>query len=362
MNDEIIIRKEDVIPYIYFVCSMAQHGKMYGGLSGKSDLMGGIFDRWVNIIPESIILNKYFLPKISERTGQKISVISDYYRYDPKKAGIAPDVFGIMVNNTAKPFVKFEDKWKPVDGAPQIEIKSIKKNHYMANLRDQGYKGKYLVIVETDLDSDYLLPFLEKELTAHKVYKKLKMDDDLFIKKDTNNYISPVMEVKRDNTNLGTMRLLTICLAEDFMKYANLCKKEVGPVSVKNVKITNLKKYSNTTPLSKFLTKNKDSGLYKWNENLIDKSGRYNMLDIAIRNIENLEYIRNSGSSVTVVAKGKSEINGYALEENKVYIIEFNKMKRGANSSDEFFMNKNLAKLIPNQEKALLDTIEKFIK
>src|SRR3989344_5472033 len=89
-NHEILITKQDVAPYIYFVCSMAQRGRMYGGLSGKSDYIGGVFDRWINIIPESVIFNKYFLPKIADN----LQVISDYYEYDPKKSGIAQVVLG----------------------------------------------------------------------------------------------------------------------------------------------------------------------------------------------------------------------------------------------------------------------------
>ena len=123
-NEEIIISKEDIVTYIYVVCSMARRGKMYGVLSGKSDYIGGIFDRWINIIPESIIFNKYFLPKISNN----LSVISDYYEYNPKKSGIAPDVLGIQIGSEAKPFVEYTNNWHALENAPQIEVKSYKKS------------------------------------------------------------------------------------------------------------------------------------------------------------------------------------------------------------------------------------------
>ena len=118
-NHEILITKQDVAPYIYFVCSMAQRGRMYGGLSGKSDYIGGVFDRWINIIPESVIFNKYFLPKIADN----LEVISDYYEYDPKKSGIAPDVLGVKIGTKAIPFVEYVNKWCPLNNAPQIEVK-----------------------------------------------------------------------------------------------------------------------------------------------------------------------------------------------------------------------------------------------
>lgn len=65
---------------------------MYGTLAGKSDFMGGIFDRWINIIPESAIFNKYLLPKISN--GKKVEIITDFYKYaetypNSKKGAIA---------------------------------------------------------------------------------------------------------------------------------------------------------------------------------------------------------------------------------------------------------------------------------
>lgn len=192
-HNKIIINKEDVIPYIYFVCSLAQRGKMYGELSGKSDYIGGIFDRWINIIPESVIFNKYFLPKI----GKNMSVISDYYVYNPKKSGIAPDILGVKVGNKAKPFVKYVNKWQPLNNAPQIEVKSFKKAQYMVSLRNQGYDNKYLVMVETNLDSDYLLPFFEQTVISEDIYRRLKMDDDVFIHSNTDKDLSSVTKVSR---------------------------------------------------------------------------------------------------------------------------------------------------------------------
>lgn len=165
-NHEILITKQDVAPYIYFVCSMAQRGRMYGGLSGKSDYIGGVFDRWINIIPESVIFNKYFLPKIADN----LEVISDYYEYDPKKSGIAPDVLGVKIGTKAIPFVEYVNKWRALNNAPQIEVKSFKKGQYMVSLRNQSYDKKYLVMAETNLDSDYLLPFFEQTVTGEDIY------------------------------------------------------------------------------------------------------------------------------------------------------------------------------------------------
>lgn len=59
---KIEILKEDITPYIYFVCSIAHENErgMQSALSSKNDYICGIFDRWINIIPESVIFNKKF--------------------------------------------------------------------------------------------------------------------------------------------------------------------------------------------------------------------------------------------------------------------------------------------------------------
>ena len=86
MHKKITIEKADVLKSIYFIAEMSQNtGEkgMYGGLAGKSDSMGGIFDRWINQIPESIIFNKYILEEISH--GKNVEVVVDFYKYKPRQ-------------------------------------------------------------------------------------------------------------------------------------------------------------------------------------------------------------------------------------------------------------------------------------
>lgn len=358
MDNDIIIRKEDVAPYIYFVCSMAQRGRMYGGLNGKSDYIGGIFDRWINIIPESVIFNKYFLPKISKN----LSVMSDYYEYDPKKSGIAPDVLGVKVGKDAKPFVEYVNKWQALKKAPQIEVKSFKKTQYMISLRNQGYEDKYLVMVETNLDVDYLLPFFEKKIISKKVYKKLKMSDDVFIKDNTNDDLLPVTKIIRNNSNLGSLKLITVCLAKDFMRYANLCSANEGPIYVKEINETRQMRMDVLVrPLSDYLMKN-SNGLYRWNTNILDGNRKHKILDIYIDGIQNIYYVKNSKSTITVATKGRVVFNDAVLEANKTYIVKFQLLDRASNNGEEYFINKTIVGKIPSKENDMLKDIKQFIE
>jgi hypothetical protein len=355
---KITINKQDVVPYIYFVCSMAQRGRMYGGLSGKSDYIGGIFDRWINIIPESVIFNKYFLPKISDN----LEVISDYYEYDPKKSGIAPDVLGIKIGTKAMPFVEYQNKWRPLNNAPQIEVKSFKKGQYMVSLRNQGYGKKYLVMVETNLDSDYLLPFFEQEVIGDNVYNKLKMDDGIFIKENLNKDLSSITKIKRDNTDLGSLKLIIVCLANDFMKYSNLCNDGESPFYIKSINETlTPKTFPQTTPFLNWINKKIDS-LYGWKENRLTNDKKHKLLDIYVENTNKIQVLKNSKSSITIYAMDKAKINDMELEKNKTYIIKFQLLDRSSAKSIEYFMHKSIIDKIPNKEDVMLDNIKKYIE
>lgn len=337
---------------------MAQRGRMYGGLSGKSDYIGGVFDRWINIIPESVIFNKYFLPKI----GTKLEVISDYYEYNPKKSGIAPDVLGIKKETKAIPFVEYADKWRAIDNAPQIEVKSFKRGQYMVSLRNQGYDKQYLVMVETNLDSDYLLPFFETMVVSEDVYNKLKMDDSVFIKTNINNNLSSITKIKRDNTNLGSLRLITVCLASDFMSYANPFNGGESPIYIKEIKLTKTPKtITRSTPLSDWLNKKTDN-LYNWKENKLDHNKKHKLINIYIENLDNIQVLKNSKSSITVYTTGKVKINDKELEINKVYIIKFQLLDRSSSKNGEYFMHKSIIDKIPSREDVMLDDIKRYIK
>lgn len=67
MNREIKVYKDDIIERIYFITKLVQNQRsatMQGALTSKSDSMGGIFDRFINTISDSLIFDKIILPQI----------------------------------------------------------------------------------------------------------------------------------------------------------------------------------------------------------------------------------------------------------------------------------------------------------
>ena len=159
------INKNDILKSVYFITALTQNqhsASMQGALSSKGDLMGGIFDRWINTVPESLVFNNIILPDISGEND--VEIICDFYLYDPRVAGIAPDVIGIKVNDKVIPFVVFNEKWSVVDGMPQIEVKTFKKPQKMISLRNQNYDEKILVMTESEFRIDYLLPLFSPDI------------------------------------------------------------------------------------------------------------------------------------------------------------------------------------------------------
>ncbi|MCQ2387767.1 MAG: hypothetical protein MJ066_04925, partial [Clostridia bacterium] len=240
---DIKVKKKDILPYIYFVCSMAQQSKngMYGALSTKNDMIGGIFDRWINIIPESVSFNNYFLIKAKEKINcqKNIKVYSDFFIYKPNYVGIAPDVFGLKIDNKIVPFVKFDENhidnncWIPQPNCPQIEIKSFFGKKYMISLRNQHYDDKYLVMIEADIDSDYLLPFFNETLFSN-IESTLNMPNE-FIIDNKSGYLSKVTNVQFDKDDLGSLNILTVTTANDFIKFALKLSKGDIPRYFQNV-------------------------------------------------------------------------------------------------------------------------------
>ena len=357
------IEKDDILSHIYFVCSIAQEGRMYGGISGKSDYIGGIFDRWINTIPESVIFNKHLLPKIFG--DREAEVISDYFRYVPQKAGIAPDVIGVKIDGSKiVKFTEYDNKWKMIEGAPNIEVKSFKNNQYMVSLRDQGYDD-YLVMVETDLSSDYLLPFFEDSVLSDEIYSNLIMSEDLFIINNDEGHLKQTKKIHRDVNNLGSLNLITICRPMTFKIFSNLCGAGESPVYIKEIREgkKNFERLlENSKPFSEYVEINEVTGLYKWKMQSLDPPPKENrcMLDISIENIDNIKYISNSKSSITIYINHSATINNQLLEQGG-YIIKIQDLDRSASKQNEYFMHKSIINHVPTEEDRMLEHMRTFI-
>lgn len=376
------IKKNDILKAIYFITAITQKQQgtsMQGALSSKGDLMGGIFDRWINTVPEGILFNNIILPDISD--GKDVEIITDFYLYDPKTAGIAPDVIGIKVDDKIIPFVLFNERWETVNNMPQIEVKTYKKPQKMVSLRNQNYDDKYLVMAESEFRIDYLLPFFSNDIFDDEIYERLHMNDTAFIVSNTENRIHQTDQVDVSNDSIGAVTLLKITNARAYMDNSTLCE---GNVSVQY--LTGIEQKRNNpngellnTPISQYCEIT-DCGLYRFNENWYEgvteqnvpyytkrtRGGNieflYRTLDISIENIQAIKVLKKSMSSMYIKTEENASINGYPLVENCIYKIDFQLLDRSSNDGEEYFMQKNLLQFIPDFEEELKNTLSQIIR
>jgi len=399
-KNSVEITREDALRTFYFIVAKTQdqkNGSMQGALSSKGDLIGGIFDRWINTVTESVIFNKAVFPLIKfDDESIKAEVIPDYYLYNPKSAGIAPDVIGIRAKEKAIPFAVYDEKWKPVENMPQIEVKTYKKNQKMISLRDQDYSSKYLVMTETDLRIDYLLPFFDKSNFDKSIYEQMTMDDETFLK-NRNDKIKKIPSIDVSDSSLGLVSLLGIVSADDFMKYSNLCRggespmyiSEISKISKRNLTVRPIEeelteelrndifegKFTGRVPvdcpLSYYCSLN-DDGFFEFNEHwnkkmesiTETKSRKLNIKTLNFRSdcIDGIQIKKFNKKSICIVSENDTSINGTKILKGEEYRLDLEVLDRTSNKGEEYFFSKSIIEHIPSKETELLKKLKTIIE
>lgn len=370
------ITKDDIKQRIYFITKLVQNqtgSTMQGALTSKSDSMGGIFDRFINTLSDSLIFDKIIFQKpVFTATGKKIKAVEDFYYYKPSNngAGIAPDIFGVEVDGVIHPFTVFNEKWTPIPGMPQIEVKTFKAKDQMISLRNQNYDGEYLVLADLDMRIDYLVPFLDKSYLSNLVKDSMKMDDSVFIENDPKHMIDRISEIDFDSNEIGTLSLISITNATDFMSQATLCEGNISvcrmkEINKRKVKMRNgllhdkLTAYSSVSP--------RISRLYEFNDAWKKKmsiSSKTKCLDFEATNIDDIEICKyNTNGIVITPLKPDCSFNGMELTVGEQYTVNFDTLDRSGNDGSEYFMQKQCACYLKGLEheltKELLSIINK---
>lgn len=370
----LVIKKEDILNRIYFIINLVQNQKsdtLHGALTSKSDSMGGIFDRFINTVSDDIVCNRYLINK-TDNIGKNIKFISDFYLYKPSKniAGIAPDVFGISVNNKDVPFVEFENKWKPVEGMPQIEIKTFKAKDQMVSLRNQQYDNEYLIMCDLKLRIDYLVPFLDKNLFSAEILQNLYMNDAVFIKRDDKQRINRPREIDFSNNEIGSINVMTITTGKEFMTNSTECGPGISPRRIKEIKVRK-GKVNNTENislkhLSDYSYVNSKNGLTTFNTEWYKATGINNQttryLDFYCKDADNIFILKINKSSIVVWADSNDcVLNNLKLEFGKYYTIIFETLDRSGTTNPEYFMQKECVCHLKNLEEELVRELNKII-
>jgi hypothetical protein len=280
-----------------------------------------------------------------------VKVITDYYDYNPKEAGIAPDVIGIKYNNKAIPFVQFDNHWIQIEGKPQIEVKTFKKNQYMVSLRNQGYDKKYLVMAETNFRVDYLVPIINETLFSNDIFIDLHMDDKIFIIANDKGLIAQPHKIELADKTLGTVKLLVVTTAEDFMKKATKCEGRVSIEYIKSIEENNGTRIPSEpiANLSEYCDKNAN-GLYYFNTNWYErvengityKDGKkVRTTGFYLTSPKDLDILKINKKNFYIKAKKDCEWQNEKLIKDHIYKVSFDVLDRSSNDGEEYFLSKN---------------------
>lgn len=367
------IDKNDVLKQMYFVLSIVQNanGPMHSRIGSKNDYMGGIIDRYVNTVTESLVFSKMLFPKI--KTTKKIDLIRDFYSYDPSIATIAPDLFGIMVNGNPIPFVVYDEGWKPVPGCPQVEIKTLKKKQRMLSLVNQHYDEKYLILVESDYKTDYLMPFINTELFNDQLYNDILNDinsyNDEIIISDHNGYITPMKKVDFSSNSLGKLNIIAVTKTKQFIEASNIAGKGITPECIEMKELVKNQK-EEPVPMINFCDELNDK-FYRFNDNwyaLTNKDGimyrpknKIVTLDFYCSNINSIQFIKMNKSNFYIRVNERTTLNNETLNPGDYRIYLFSGFDRSDTNNEEYFIDKNLYYRIGNCEEELLKEIQAII-
>jgi hypothetical protein len=314
------------------------------------------------------LFDRIILPQIT--TERNVEIIKDYYLYKPSinVAGIAPDVFGLKVDEVTIPFVKFDGKWTAVEGAPQIEVKTFKAKDQMVSLRNQDYDSQFLVLADLRLRIDYLVPFFDSALLNATVAHEMVMYDEAFIVNDPSGKITKISEIDFSNDQIGTIDLITVTNGTDFMNQASRCSGGIGPRRMKEIRLRKVRLNANTGfKLSDFASISpRINSIYEFN---IDWYSRTNTnatktlyVDFSASNLDNIEISAFNASSVVIKAIADGCVfNDYSLENGKQYIVEFATLERDGNNGVEYFMQKQCTRHLTNHTTELIEHLRRII-
>jgi hypothetical protein len=370
---EIDIKKDDVLEQMYFVLSLVQNasGPIRSRIGGKNDYMGGIIDRYVNTVVESLVFSKILFPKL--KTDKKVELIRDFYSYEPSIATIAPDLFGIIVNNKAIPFVMYDNGWKPLKDCPQVEIKTLKRNQRMLSLVNQHYDYKYLIITESDYNTDYLMPFLStnlfNDLLYNKIINELNVYNKEIIVSDVNGYITPIKKVDFSNDSLGRLKLMLVTKTKSFIEACNVAGKGITPECIETKELTKEQKETPVT-MTKYCDK-LENNYYRFNDNwysLKNKNGKkYRSKDLKVTldfycsDISLISFLKMNIENFYIRVNKMVVLNNETLEPGDYKIKLFSGFDRSGTTNEEYFIDKAIYQRITNCEKTLLDDIQNII-
>jgi hypothetical protein len=243
----------------------------------------------------------------------------------------------------------------------------------MVSLRNQGYDEKYLVMAEANFRVDYLVPIINESLFSNDIFIDLHMNDKIFIISNDNELIAQPHKVELSDKSLGTVKLLVVTSAKEFMKksvkcgsresieYVKSCEEYIGG-RIPSEPIDNLYNYvvKGEDDIyyfnSKWYEKTDSSGFTYKNGKKVKTTGFY------LSNPKALDIIKINKNNFYLKANKNCEWQNEKLIKNHIYKISFDILDRSGNDGTEYFLSKNDVNRLDDFMNKLSSELKRAIK
>ena len=336
---EVEIKIEDLKKILYFILMKFQTDSLHmQGTSSKRDLLGGYIERWFNKSAENIVFDDLLKDK-------DYTVIPDYFLYDNDSEKNAPDILGLMKDETVIPFVKYNNgKWETIPNMPRIEVKVIRKDQSLVGVREPQMIDDYYVFIESNLVEDYLANIFDDDVFDKRHFESLETSE-VFVLEDKDNKLIPHQEYKRPQF-IGSYKLLGIYKKEDFKRGTTFCGKKVSPYYFSNAENTTRK----GDIKEKISTVN---GIYTYDY----KDNIY--LPIYIEGGKNLRLIKKYKTTFYLESNDDLKINGKELKAGIVK-ISLKKFERNSNWEENVCTKNILPLTVKDSTQELIQLFDKI--
>lgn len=327
---KIKFEKDHLKKLIYWIMCKFKADKFHQGLSGKRDLIGGFFDRWLNRAPEFLIFDK-----LLENKNYQVVLDNFLYGHDTNKN--APDVIGLEQNgNISAVFTEFyDDRWIQKSNMPFIEVKTFRNDQYLTAVNEtQMNDDHYFVFVESNIKKNYLSTIFEDGVFNEEIYKSLAMSNRFVKSNKKENLILP--QKLKKIPDLGFFKLIGIYKGREVKKYSYLAKgKRSGTPADKVRYISTIEEKNSVNGHGTFEI---EEGIFKY-DNGEDKKYAPIYIKYLSKNSKIIIKKKYKGN-IKLKVVGRVRINSEMLEDG-YYRINFKKMDRNS-SKNEFIGHKDV--------------------
>jgi len=221
------VTKEMIAKGAYWILMKFNADKFHRALdSAKRDKFGGYLERWL-----AKVFEKPFFDTLLKQYDKEYSIIYDDLIYKDHRLKTAPDVLGLKLKDKLIQFGKYKNEWEHFAGMPKIEIKSFRKDHYVATT-NASQTADYYVFLETDLDDDYLKTIFSDSFYDEKNYQDILKNWEVLksLFEDTSNVFKEI-DKPENKLEKFNVELLSIMSHQEWVKLSKIAK---GAVKVSN--------------------------------------------------------------------------------------------------------------------------------